>query len=259
MGTGIVLEPIMIRSHICICLCLSTSLALGQGTASSTSALQAIQLQAWSALVSTALPTTLALDGTFTSTEGSLTQNGNVHLTVGSDGSFLTNLPGAVGAVSESRTIADGLPACTWTDQNGVVHNGLFLNCVVPAWFFPGLTLLSSSSTSSLAAWTPSSISTDSLGEHLRFQFAVPGLNVSPANPLLSQSFDLVLAPDTHLPLYSIFTNHPDNGSVLTDIAVKIAYSNYQNISGVMIPFHIQRFVNNSLALDITIASASVQ
>jgi len=127
-----------------------------------------------------------------------------------------------------------------------------------PAWFFPGLTLLSSSSDASLPAWTPSSYVVDSLGDHLRFQFVFPNSNGTQEDPLLSSPFDLVLAPDTHLPLYALFKAHADNPGINADIPVQIAFSNYRSISGVMIPFHIQRFVNGSLVLDLTVTSASV-
>jgi len=84
-------------------------------------------------------------------------------------------------------------------------------------------------------------------------------LNGAPEDPLLLSPFDLVLAPGTLLPEYALFTEHPDNPGINADISVQIAYSNYRSISGVMIPFHIQRFVNGSLVLDFAIATASVQ
>jgi len=239
-------------------LSLCAQLLLGQAAVSSNSQLLAIQLQAQSALITATQPTTVVLNGIFTSVQGSLTQTGSANLTIGSDGTYLINLPQNTGAISESRTVSNGVPACTWTDQNSVVHNSSFLNCMPPAWFFPGLTLLSSSN-ASLPAWTPSSYFTDSLGNHLQFQYILPALNGAPEDPLLLSPFDLVLAPGTLLPEYALFTEHPDNPGINADISVQIAYSNYRSISGVMIPFHIQRFVNGSLVLDFAIATASVQ
>jgi hypothetical protein len=87
----------------------------------------------------------------------------------------------------------------------------------------------------------------------------MPDSNGVQENAPMSSPLDLVLAPDTHLPLYALFTAHPDNPWAHADIPVKIAYSNYQSISGVMIPFRIQRYLNGSLVLDLTITSASVQ
>lgn len=232
---------------------------LGYSQTGTATSLQIVQTQARSALTASNQPTSITLDGAFTSTAGSLQQSGNAHLTVGSDGSFLISLSRSVGAISESRTVTDGIPACTWMDKNSVVHSSSFPNCTPPAWFFPGLTLLTTVSNTSIPAWVPSSYSSDSLGNHLRFQYMLPGTNGSQDNSGLLSPFDLVLAPDTNLPRYALFTAHPDQGAVNASIAVRIEYSNYRSVSGVMIPFHIQRFMNGSLVLDLTISTASVQ
>ncbi|HJT19761.1 MAG TPA: hypothetical protein VJ746_04795, partial [Nitrospira sp.] len=215
--------------------------------------------QAWTALMGTSHPTSVVLNGTFTSTEGSRTQSGNAQLTVGSDGTYAVNLSRTVGPVSESRTFSNGVPTCTWTDENNVIHQISFVNCLSPAWFFPGLMLLSSNGDPSDPAWIPTSNSTDSLGQHLNFQFILPNLESGQEDPQLLKPLDLVLASGTLLPAYATFTMHPDNPAIHADIPVRIAYSNYQSVSGVMIPFHIQRYVNGSLVLDITVATASIQ
>jgi hypothetical protein len=245
------------RAGLIASLCAFLTLTWCQSPA--TTQLQTVQAQARTALLATAQPTSVVLNGTFASTAGSLAQNGSAQLTVGSDGTFAVNLSGSAGATGESRTVSDGIPSCTWTDHESVVHNSLFLNCLPPAWFFPGLTLLSVSSDPSLPAWTPSSYAVDSLGDHLQFQFVLPNSTAAQEDPQMATPFDLVLAPDTQLPLYALFTAHPDNPWVHAEIQVKIAYSDYRSISGVMIPFRIQRYLNGSLVLDLTITSASVQ
>jgi hypothetical protein len=128
-----------------------------------------------------------------------------------------------------------------------------------PAWFFPGLTLLSGSIDTSALFWTPSSYEVDSLGDHLGFQFTSPNSNSTQKDPRLLSPFDLVLAPDTHLPQYALFTVYSDNPSVTTGIPVSIAYSNYRSTSGVMVPYHIQRYVNGSLVIDVSISAVSIQ
>lgn len=238
-----------------LCVTLTPTWCRSQATTQ----LQTMQSQARTALLATAQPTSVILNGTFVSTAGSLAQNGSAQLTVGSDGTFAVNLSASGGATSESRAVSDGNPSCTWTDRESVVHNSLFLNCMPPAWFFPGLSLLSVNSDSSLPTWTPSSYAVDSLGDHLSFQFTIPNSDGAPQDPRMSSPLDLVLAPDTHLPLYALFTAHPDNPWINANIPVKIAYSDYRSIAGVMIPFRIQRYLNGSLVLDLTIAAATVQ
>jgi hypothetical protein len=70
-------------------------------------------------------------------------------------------------------------------------------------------------------------------------------------------SFDLTLDATTHLPLSLSFATHADDNA-LFDIPVEIAFSNYQIMNGVVIPTHIQRFLNGTQILDVTITSAKV-
>jgi len=66
---------------------------------------------------------------------------------------------------------------------------------------------------------------------------------------------DVYLASTTQLPYSLVFNNHPDN-NMLLDISTEIRYSNYQTIGGAQIPMHVQKFINNSLALDLQFQSA---
>ena len=59
------------------------------------------------------------------------------------------------------------------------------------------------------------------------------------------------------LPVALSFNTHPDNNALL-NIRVEVDLSNYQVVKGVQIPFRIQKFLNGSLFLDLTIQSASV-
>lgn len=66
---------------------------------------------------------------------------------------------------------------------------------------------------------------------------------------------DLFLNSTTLLPVALSFAAHPDNNALL-DIPVQVQFSNYQNVGGVQIPFHIQKFLNYSLSLDLQVQSA---
>lgn len=233
--------------------------ALSQNAASPNPQLQSIEAQVGAAIFTAGQPNSIKLTGTFTSTEGSLTQTGSAHMTLGADGTYQISLARTVGPTGESRSVSGGASSCTWTDQQGTVHNGGSLNCISPAWFFPALELLSGSNGASGLSWTPASYFTDTLGSHLRFQLVLPGSNTAQEDPPVSSSFDLVFAPNSNLPEYALFTEQPDNPGASVAIPVQIDYSNYQTVSGVMIPFRIQRFVNGSLVLDLTITSVSTQ
>lgn len=233
---------------------------LGQAVTTPNPQLQSVLAQARAALFTASQPTSISFDGTFTSTAGSLTKNGSAHLTLGASGTYLISLTTADGATTESRSTTDnGATSCNWTDEQGVVHKAASLNCTLPAWFFPGLNLLSSSSDTDELSWTPTSYFTDSCGNHLRFQLALSGVTSAQEDPQTSSPFDLVLAPNTSLPAYALFTARADNPGVYMGIPVRIKYSDYRNVSGVMVPFRMQRFVNGSLVLDLTITAASIQ
>lgn len=68
---------------------------------------------------------------------------------------------------------------------------------------------------------------------------------------------NLGLDPVSLLPAVMTFSVHPDNGAP-SSIAIEIHYSDYHSVSGVQIPFHIQRYVNGSLQLDILVNSAQI-
>src|SRR5579864_5265052 len=88
-----------------------------QSSSATNSQIQALQLSARSALIRSSQPHSLTLLGTFTSTEGSLNQQGTSSLTIGADGSYQISLSRTVGPVAESRATSQGIPNCTWTDQ----------------------------------------------------------------------------------------------------------------------------------------------
>ena len=68
---------------------------------------------------------------------------------------------------------------------------------------------------------------------------------------------DFYLDATTLLPAAISYNIHPDNDA-LVDIAVEVRFSDYRVASGTRIPFHIQRFLNGSLLLDIQLQNVSV-
>lgn len=68
---------------------------------------------------------------------------------------------------------------------------------------------------------------------------------------------DIGLDTVSLLPAVLAYSVHPDNGAPVS-IAIEIHYSDYRTVSGVQIPFHIQRYVNGFLQLDILVSSAAV-
>lgn len=68
---------------------------------------------------------------------------------------------------------------------------------------------------------------------------------------------DIWLDPSSLLPTAVAFNTHPDNNAFI-DISNEIRFSDYQAFSGVAVPLHIQKFLNNSLALDLQLSNPSL-
>jgi hypothetical protein len=90
----------------------------------------------------------------------------------------------------------------------------------------------------------------------------LPGLTFVSSNPSCRPMFlhlsavDIFYNPTTYLPISVDYETHPDS-SATVDIPVQVEFSNYQTVGQITVPFHIQRYVNGVLALDITISNVS--
>jgi hypothetical protein len=168
----------------------------------------------------------------------------------------------AAGQRTESQTGAGTSAGCQWAGADGVGHAVYLDNCWRPElWFLPSLSLQPS--------LLPSYFNAVDLGvgtvgfsgnayRHLQSQLVFSNLSTSMSANLAQQSImDLGLDPTTLLPAVLAYTVRPDNGAQ-TQIAIEIHYSSYQSVNGVQVPFHIQRYVNGALQLDILISSAQV-
>jgi hypothetical protein len=67
---------------------------------------------------------------------------------------------------------------------------------------------------------------------------------------------EVYLDSATLLPVALAFNTHPDNDAG-RDIPVEIRFSDYRLESGIRVPFHVQKFVNNGLVLDLQFESAA--
>ncbi len=126
------------------------------------------------------------------------------------------------------------------------------------AWFFPALTLSRTLlSPHQSLTYVGGETRNDQAVLHLILSQQFPGMPWEAATTFqhLSQ-MDLFLDPATHLPVALAFNVHPDN-NLLLDIPVEIRFSDYRPASGnvvaglqtgssPLVPFHIQKFLNNA-------------
>lgn len=74
--------------------------------------------------------------------------------------------------------------------------------------------------------------------------------------PQQLSTMDFYLDATTLLPAAVTFNAHPDNDAN-TNLATEVDFTNYQAISGAMIPTHVQRYQQGNLLVDLTVSGAS--
>lgn len=218
----------------------------------------ALATKAFAALTGGAQIQDVSLSGSANRVAGADEETGTVILkALGATYSELNlNLSG--GVRSEVRTAPGGVPQGSWTAPNGSVNPFAQHNCLTDAaWFFPALSALSQLSNPNLIA--------KYIGQETRGQEAVQHLQLFLTLPVTTSdpsglystltTEDLYLDASSFLPVALKFSAHPDNNA-LANIPVEVDFSNYQSVSGIQVPFRIQKLLNGSLFLDITVQSA---
>jgi hypothetical protein len=197
----------------------------------------------------------VTLTGTATRVAGSDTGSGTVTLKALGTSNSRIDLSLSNGTFSEIRTAQSGAPQGQWLATSGSYNNMAPHNCMTDAaWFFPSLSVLSQLS-------NPNVIATY-IGQETKAEVPVYHLRLSiqsSTDPtgLLQQlsAEDVYLNASTYLPVALVFQTHSDEDA-LTNVLVEVDFSNYQSVNGVLIPFRVQKSLNGSLFLDITIQAA---
>jgi hypothetical protein len=132
---------------------------------------------------------------------------------------------------------------------------------VAVPWFSPSLFSQPSAGLPPLLGTTDTGVVTKngSIFHKVSYVLNLAGANTSSTNQIVSQStVDVFYDPQTFLPASLEYFIHPDNND-LQNIPVRVVFSNYQSVSGVMLPFTIERYVNRTLQLKLDVSNASLQ
>ena len=160
----------------------------------------------------------------------------------------------------EVRADSDSAPAGAWAGSDGMLHSISTHNCwTEPVWFFPILGVLNAGSTPGLqVSYAGREIKNDIKTEHLHFSHGGDSQIVA-ANALISSlsGVDLYLDAVSFLPLAVSFAAHPDGDASVT-LPIEIRFADYRSINGVLVPFRIQRLLNGSLTLDVSLQSVTL-
>lgn len=215
----------------------------------------ALATQALVALTGTTQVNDITLTGTAIRTAGSDVENGTV--TLKALGSFYSRLDASSGSGtrSEIRNLSNGTPQGYWLAPTTAFNEMATQNTITDAaWFFPALSILSQLGNPNLIV---SYVGPDTRAgvavQHISLALQVPSDSTGLFQRLSAE--DLYLDASTFLPVALTFNAHPDNDAG-TNILVEVDFSNYQAASGVQTAFHVQKFVNGTLFLDLTIQSA---
>jgi hypothetical protein len=204
--------------------------------------------------------TQVTLNATARWTVGSDEEMGHATLTANADGSYSVQLQLGQSTRTEAQTSFASGQSCTWSGTDGVAHAVAAHNCMGSmAWFLPQVALFGNQQPSAVATSIPgSTVSDGSTVLNVRQQTTPAAALPSDAAALIAHlsSMDLYLDPTTYLPNGLAFDTHPDRNAA-ANIPVQVVLGNYQTVNGVSIPFRIQRYVNGSLQLDLTVTQAS--
>ncbi len=160
------------------------------------------------------------------------------------------------GTLAEVRTIANGSPQGFWA-LNGVVRPTANHNCLTDAaWFLPQLSVLGSQSLNpnSVLTYKGQETRAGRSVQHLHYFSQAPGDPTGLPQHLSAE--DIYLDASSLLLVALVFNAHPDNNAA-TDITVELDFSDYRAVSGLNVPFRIQKIFNGTLLLDLTVQSAA--
>ena len=250
------------RTVLAVVVCLLAAVQLDAQTVSTSSASSASTQaaaalnNALAALSHSAVVTDVIISGTAEWITGSDNETGTVTYRALSAASRM-DLNLSNGARTEIRsTDANGLSG-SWIGSDGVSHPFAYHNLFTDTGLFP-LFMLGNFNSSTATVLTYLGVETHDGATviHLSASQRPTKSSKIALEQHLSQ-VDIYLDPSTNLPLAYVYNAHPDDNA-LADIPVEIRYSNYQTVSGLQVPFHVQRFINNNLQLDLQFQSASV-
>ena len=216
------------------------------------------------ALSGTAPLSDITLTGTARRIAGSDDESGQGILKALASGAGRTDLSLPSGTHSEVQNGSSASPSGTWSGPDGVAHAIAFHNLLAaPAWFFRTFVISQKLATSGyVATYVGHETHNAQAVEHVSLSQPLAGSTDTAALFQHLSQIEIYLDSTTFLPAAISFNVHPDNNASL-DIPSEIRYSDYRSVgagvgagfspsssSAPQIPFHIQKYLNNTLVLD---------
>lgn len=202
--------------------------------------------------------TDVALSGTAHRIAGSDDESGTAVLKALASGASRVDLSLSSGQRSEILNTFAQPPTGRWSGPDGVAHAIALHNLLTdPAWFFPAFPIAHGLSANYLATYVGAETHNGEAVQHISISQPPP----VPDPPGISWShltqIDLFLDATSLLPAALDFNIHPDSNALL-DIPIEVRFSDYRSVNGVKIAFHVEKYLNNGLVLDIQAQSANL-
>ena len=236
---------------------VSISLAAQQTATSSPQALLLLQ-QSLRALVGGQTLSDVTLSGTARRIAGSDDETGTVVLKAASSGALRLDFSYPSGPRAELRSAAttDALPTGAWSGPDGAAHPIALHNLANDWGLVPAFTVANAlSAKNGLTTYIGHETRDGQSVLHLRASRQFPQVRGNAANLLQHLSeMDIFFDAASLLPVAITYSTHPDDNAGL-DIPVEIRLSDYRAVNGVKVPFHIERYINGTLQLEITVAN----
>jgi hypothetical protein len=226
---------------------------------SSSTQAAALLAQSAAALTGNLAPSDVTLTGTARRIAGSDDESGTATVKALAGTGVRLDLSLPSGPRSELRNTSNAEPVGSWSGPDGVSHSIALHNLSTDWGWFPAFTLanLNASPNSVLTHVGQETRSGHSV-QHLIVQQQFPNLTGSVASLRLHLSqMDIYLDALTFLPVSLVYNTHPDNDAGL-DLPVEIGFSDYRVVNGAQVPFHVLKYLNGSLFLDLQFQSVAV-
>jgi len=196
----------------------------------------------------------VTLSGTATWSNGTANETASATLMAKGSGESRFDMTLSAGPRSEIRNDASTTSQGESLATDGSVNPWAYQNCLVnAAWFFPQLSVLGATGESTLIFLYVGQ-ETRNGGTVWHIQSYRYSQSNTPTTRQLS-TMDIYLDAATFLPSAFVFNVHPNNDSTQS-IPVEVDFSAYQALSGVQVPFRIQRYVAGNLGFDLSVTSA---
>lgn len=188
---------------------------------------------------------------------GGATDTGTATLRALGSGESRMDLALTSGTRTEIRDAQTGTPLGQWFAPNNTSGYFASQNCWTDAvWFFPVLGSLAAGPNVVLSYLGQTTWNGESVQHIQSYVYQANWPTIPGPTPQQLSSIDFYLDATTLLPSAVTFNAHPDDNTN-TNLLIEVDFSNYQTVSGVVVPMQIQKYQQGNLMINLSLSGAS--